>query len=272
MKTDLHDLATSPAPAEASATLPRGGRPPFGYVRDGTSLAIDPKTAPIRRRIYELFVEHKRQHVVARILNERGYRTATGKKFSRQTVVRNIRDTTANGLYRTNYSRLTDDGIALKPAAEWIWQAVPPIVSNELWNEANAILDAQQTEHNHIGRPATHLFSGFVRCACGGAMYVPTRSLRYKCRKCANGIPAPDLEDIFLKELGDSLTPHWGNLSAKERRNIVELVIKTITVDAETIAIDFRYTPNVQKDALDMSALSHASARAASQNTRTKGT
>ena len=54
---------------------------PYGYkVVDG-KLVLHPEEAPIRREAYELFLLHRRKHTIARMFNEKGYRTRKDRKW-----------------------------------------------------------------------------------------------------------------------------------------------------------------------------------------------
>src|SRR5665213_4514612 len=81
-----------------------GGAAPFGYQWKVGQVVPHPEYAPVRRLMYELFIERPRKKAVARILNERGYRTANGCEWAYTTVNRLVRDPTAKGVYRSNYS------------------------------------------------------------------------------------------------------------------------------------------------------------------------
>lgn len=48
------------------------GKAPYGYQWKDRKLIIHPEEAPIRRKAYELFLEHRRQGVVAKLLNAAG--------------------------------------------------------------------------------------------------------------------------------------------------------------------------------------------------------
>ncbi|HWD26657.1 MAG TPA: recombinase family protein [Rhizomicrobium sp.] len=200
-REEIASRVAASVPIRAKLGKPMGGKTPFGYQLKGGKLVPHPDEAPVRKLMYELFLEHRRQLTVANILNERGYRTSKGIKFSRQTVVRMLQDTSAKGVHRVNYSHWEEGKIVLKPESEWVVREVEPIVSVEVWDEVNDLLASQKRTGSNIGRRAVHLFAGFAVCHCGQKMYVPSNAPRYRCWKCDNRIPTGDLETIYHEQL-----------------------------------------------------------------------
>ncbi|MCA9315316.1 MAG: recombinase family protein [Planctomycetes bacterium] len=189
---------------------PLGGAAPYGYRYENGQLVVDPEEGPVRALMYELFVKDPRIQSVARTLNERGLRTRAGKRWGDTSVRSMLADPISKGLRRTNHSyRDKATGRSLpKPESEWVYIEVEPVVSDEVWDQVNAVLDARAEEQKkRPGRTSKHLFTGYVVCECGGKMYVPSRVNSYRCKVCGTSAPADDLEAIFIAKVKQWLTP-----------------------------------------------------------------
>ncbi len=188
-------------PVRARLGKPMGGLAPLGYRWVEKRLEVNPDEAPLRRLIYELFKEHGRLKTVATVLNGAGHRGRNGKPFRDTTVEKLLTDPTAKGLRRANYTKLVKGQRVLKPEAEWIWVPCPAIVSEELWEECNALLLARKVSRKPVAKRAVYVFAGFVYCACGEKMYVRSNTPKYVCKVCHMKIPIVDLDHLFQDQL-----------------------------------------------------------------------
>ncbi len=207
-REEITDRIKSSVVVRARLGKPLSGKAPYGYQWKDKKLVVAAEEAPVRRLIYELFDEHQRIKTVARVLNERGYRTRIGKLWSDMAVRFQLKDPTAKGIHRRNYTRNQGQGKtwALKPESEHIFNEVEAIVPAELWERCNKLLDDRYMKRDRPAKKPAHLFSGYVYCSgCGKPMYVPTKSPKYTCQKCRNKIPCGVLEELFMEEVKDYL-------------------------------------------------------------------
>jgi len=204
-REEIADRVAASIPIRAKLGKPLGGSTPFGYMWKDKKLVPHPEEAPVRRLMYELFLEHRRFQTVAGVLNDRGYRTRSGARFTTSTVGRLLTDSTAKGLRRANYTKSRGDGRGweLKPEDQWVTYAVEPVVSEEVWQAANDLISTRRGKRERAPRQPVHLFAGVTFCHCGQKMYVKSNSPKYVCiqKGCRNKVPQVDLERVFQVEL-----------------------------------------------------------------------
>lgn len=178
------------------------GSAPYGYKWKDRKLVVQPEEALVRKKAYELFLQHRRKGVVSKLLNAAGYRTRNGSIWRDTSVLRILDESSAKGVYVFNTMRQTGTWrTEPKPESEWGKAECEPMVSEELWNEVNQIIEEQLKSWKKPGKTPVHLFSGLAHCSCGAKMYVRAGSPKYVCRKCCNKIPIVDLENIVKHEL-----------------------------------------------------------------------
>jgi site-specific DNA recombinase len=178
------------------------GKAPFGYQWKDRKLIPHAEEAAVRRKAYELFLQHRRKGKVAKLLNAAGYRTRKGHIWRDTQLLRILTDPSANGIYYFNrFKQEGDWRRKIKPEDEWGKVECEPIVPESVWNEVNQIIEEQTKGSKRPGKAPMHLFGGQLYCGCGHKMYVRARYPKYFCRKCPNKIGMEDLSDIFYQEM-----------------------------------------------------------------------
>lgn len=163
------------------------GRSMLGYdVKDG-KMTVNEDGAKIVQLIFHKFAnENKGTHVIARELREAGITPMRVKEWSNTVILRVIRNEKYCGdlvqkktftpdflSHEKKYNRGEEEFVIIKDHHE-------PIVSRELFEKANRILDEKSlTQEGKAKHSNRYPFSGKIKCGCCGSSYVA----RYKNRK-----------------------------------------------------------------------------------------
>ena len=222
------------------------GRSMLGYdVKDG-KMTINEDGAKIVRLIFRKFVdEGKGTHVIARELREEGINPMRVKEWSNTVILRVIRNEKYCGdlvqkktftpdflSHEKKVNLGQEEFVILKDHHE-------PIISRELFDKANRILDAkslsQEGKAKHSNR---YPFSGKIKCGRCGASYVARYKTRkdgsqYKAWRCFEGAKhgSPHID-----KAGNQVGCSGTSIRNEEAIHIMYLVCKQLTIDRQKIA------------------------------------
>lgn len=154
----------------------------WGYNKKNCTLTIDEEEAKVIRRIFELYADEKLgTRRVSQKLYDEGFRSREGNAFNTATICHVLTNPKYKGWYCANKSQSVDYRSKRKvflPEEEWITYPdpdIPAIVSEELWDRANALYKARRTaakEHgSKIGYNSRYAYSGKIICEEHGASF-----------------------------------------------------------------------------------------------------
>lgn len=155
----------------------------FGYTKADGRLVIDETEAPMVRELFERYAtgEYSMKQLET-IFWDKGYRNHNGNKIAHTTMSNMIANPKYKGYYVGNKVTVVDMFTKKQkflPPEEWVMfkdetgEIVPAIVTEEIWDQANAVLKkrsedvkARQGISNHA-----NLLTGKIYCTHCGATY-----------------------------------------------------------------------------------------------------
>ena len=156
----------------------------FGYNKDQGRLVIDEEEAPMVQELFALYATGTySMKQIETIFWEKGYRNHNGKKIAHTTMSGMISNPKYKGYYVGNKVRVVDlftKKQKFLPPEEWVMfkdesgEIVPAIVSEELWDSANAVLKKRSEDVKNRQGICNHknLLTGKLYCShCGAAYY-----------------------------------------------------------------------------------------------------
>ena len=156
----------------------------FGYTKDDGRLIIDAEQAPMVRELFDLYAtDQYSMKQIETLFWEKGYRNHNGKRIAHTTMSNMIANPKYKGYYVGNKVKVVDMFTKKQkflPPEEWVMfkdetgEIVPAIVSEEIWDAANAILKRRSDDVKSRQGICNHanLLTGKLYCThCGAAYY-----------------------------------------------------------------------------------------------------
>ena len=134
-----------------------GGIVPLGYKIIDKRYEIDEDNAVIVKRIYELYASNHSMKEICQVLNSSGYKSATGKKFTYDTVRRIL----TNKKYMGEFESM---GISLS-------NVIPAIIDNETFDTVQRKINKNKKSPARTKSPVNFTLTGKLFCGhCGSSM------------------------------------------------------------------------------------------------------
>jgi len=156
----------------------------FGYDKKDKKLVINEEEAKMVRELFELYAtDQYSMKQIESIFWDRGYRNRNGNKIAHSTMANTISNPKYKGYYVGNKVKIVDMFTKKQhflPPEEWVTfkdetgDIVPAIVSEELWEAANIVLQRRSKDVKGRQNICNHanLLTGKLFCThCGKAYY-----------------------------------------------------------------------------------------------------
>ena len=261
-----------------------------GYKKDNCKLVIVPEEAKLIKRIFELYATGEYGfHKLAKKLFDDGFANKNGRIFDKDSLKRMIQNPKYKGFYRAKTFEILDyrtkkrkkNSIEDQIIYKCEDGSVPAIVSEELWDKANEILNLRKKgyeDNNYWSGGVKYPFSSKIYCKEHNTNFQrshgnrrknrPTWScglyLQYRLHSCYSPIIAEvDLYNIFHKIM-DTIIP--------EKKLIIENMLKIyssidksneydielneledhlkVVEDKKTFALDLAFSGEIKKEEL----------------------
>ena len=207
----------------------------YGYNKENGQLVINREEAEFIRDLFNLYGEGKYGYrTITRLLTEKGYRNQEGRELNPGTFKRILTNPKYKGYYHgrltesSDYRRKKNIKLAEEDKLLYKDDSIPAIVSEELWDRVNAILNKRSEKFNNQGNGVQNRFaySGKIICEEHGTYHyrkvwkdrkVPAES--WCCKEyLAKGRVACATPHIYTKDL-DAILEYIGKdlLSNKEK-------------------------------------------------------
>jgi len=222
------------------------GRDMLGYDVQNGQMFINEDGAKVVRIIFKKFVrEGKGAHTIARELREAGYKTITGNAIWTNTVIYKVlrnekycgdlvqkKTFTPDYLsHEKKYNKGEEEFVILKDHHE-------PIVSREMFDEANRILDERSASSEGKSKHSSrYAFSGKIKCGKCGSIFAARYTKRkngstYKSWRCLQGA---QYGKPHVDKAGNQVGCSSESIRNEDALHIMYLVSNSLEMEKKTI-------------------------------------
>lgn len=153
----------------------------WGYDKINKTVVINEKEAEMVRFIYEMAIQNYGSRTIAKMLQDHGYYNRNGNKIAEQTVRRIIRNPLYKGTVVMNvfHKNFETKRTERNSKDKWIYHdnLVPAIVSEEIWEKANKLMDK---------RSSTVITEGFKTKIIGSKKNITPLTSKIECGLCGS--------------------------------------------------------------------------------------
>ena len=229
----------------------------YGYNKENGQLVINEKEAEFIRELFNIYAEGNYGYrTVTRLLTEKGYRNQDGGELNPGSLKRILTNPKYKGYYHgrltesNDYRRKKSVKLAKEDRLLFKDDSIPAIVSEELWDKVNAVLNKRSEKFNNQGNGVQNRFvySGKIICEEHGTYHyrkvwkdrkIPAEG--WCCKEyLSRGRVACATPHIYTKDL-DAILEYIGKDMLSNREKYIKSVDDLIELyeNAEKTNVDY---------------------------------
>lgn len=207
----------------AEKCLSTGGNVALGFKVENKEIQVDPLTAPIVVKIFEMYVEGSTMAEIIRYLNANQIKTSYGNEFNKNSINRILKNKRYIGVYTYRNTEVPD--------------GVPRIVDEDLFWEAQRMMEKNKKAPARAKAKVdylltTKLFCGHCKAAMTGISGTSHTEKKYHYYQCTTNrrdkscdkktVGKEYIEDLVVQKLREFLTTENINTISQEVVDLCE--------------------------------------------------
>lgn len=230
------------------------GKVPLGYTKvHGETPVINEAEAHIVRTIFQMYTSGRDKNYITRYINEKGFRTKSGKLFDSDAVTYILGNPFYIGKIRWNM-RESSSSNNLKSESEWIiadshHEPIIDIETFESAQERTKAVFASREKYSHSISHGKHWLSGLVKCSvCGKSLSLKTgKCNHFQCLGYRRGLHK-ESQSISEKKLVAAVLESLHSVKNSGDVSFTLLQTQTLEIDTERMIYESELQDLISKE------------------------